>query len=178
MGSYLVSLTREPLSRLLVLAKATPRDDSLAMGEILRRFEPLTRSLTWNLCGTRCALRDDVANACRLGLVRAAHRELKTHSEDNSILWVSLLEGDEPADLGAAEDAQLERLEPWGDGPIARAVSTLSPDQQRLLTLRYVYDQPLHQIATASGTSVSAVSQRLATIHRQLEHAAELALAA
>jgi len=71
-------------------------------------------------------------------------------------------------------EALNHRLAPWGDGPLAEAVQELSPSQQQLAELRYVHDAPLEMIASEAGTSISAASQRLATIHRRIE----LALAA
>ena len=77
-------------------------------------------------------------------------------------------------EVEATETVVLEQLAPWGDGALAAAIGRLTVSQQVIVECRYVNDEELSTIARATGTTVSAVSQRLATIHRQLE----LALAA
>jgi DNA-directed RNA polymerase specialized sigma24 family protein len=42
----------------------------------------------------------------------------------------------------------------------------MTPTQREILDRRYIEDATLTEIARAVGTSVPAVSQRLATVHR------------
>lgn len=87
-------------------------------------------------------------------------------------LLVTLDEDHEPvADLG---ETLMDALAPWGGGVVDAAISRLTPAQQQTATMRYVDDLQLGEIANVNGTSVAAVSQRLATIHRTVA----LALAA
>ena len=58
-----------------------------------------------------------------------------------------------------------------GGGPVARAIATLKPAQRQIAVSRYVTDASVANIAQATGTTASAVSQRLATIHRAVETA-------
>lgn len=48
------------------------------------------------------------------------------------------------------------------------ALLILNVNQRELVLRRYVDDQPLGQIAADLGVTVSAVSQRLSTIHKKL----------
>lgn len=172
------------LPTLISLAQAAPGDDSAAMNEIIRKFEPFTRGLARGMTISEKDLYDDVANACRFGLVRAVRRHDTSRAGFPAYAerfmrgaglrrvkqlhrLTSVEECEDPVE--SFEEATIDRLAPWGDGPVAQAVRKLSPPQQRIATLRYVHDAPLELIASASGTSVSAVSQRLSTIHRKIE---------
>lgn len=192
MGSPLHSLGSATLSTLIGAAQAVPADDSREMNEIVRRFEPLTRRLARGMTASRRDLYDDVANACRVALVRAVRRhdlgragfpayaerymrgaglrELAEwrRDDDKNMGGVSLDDREAPLAPDFA-GAVADELAPWGDGVVAAVVRDLSPAQQTIVTLRYVYDAPLEAISGASGTSVSAVSQRLRTIHRVIE---------
>jgi RNA polymerase sigma factor (sigma-70 family) len=179
------------LSRLIALAQADSADDSTAMNQILQRFEPLTRRLARGLTASRNDLYDDVANACRSGLVRAVRRhdptrvgfpayaerfmrgaglrELKRwQRSDVELLGLAHKEGESVGNPDSANEVD-DQLAPWGDGVVAEAISDLTPSQRRIAELRYVHDAPLDLIASEAGTSVSAVSQRLSTIHRKVE---------
>lgn len=190
MGEY---SSYNSLSTLIAVAQDAPVDDTPAMNAIIHRFEPLTRGLARGMTMSRNDLFDDVANASRIALVRAvrrhdpsrpgfaayaeefmrgaALRELKRWQRQDALdeIAVTAAKEDLAVDRGNVERDMLDRLAPWGDGNAAIAIGRLSASQQHLATRRYVDDASLETIASASGTSVSAVSQRLTTIHRRVE---------
>jgi RNA polymerase sigma factor (sigma-70 family) len=195
MGTSPTVTTRASLNRLLAAAQEDDADDSPAMHEIVCRFEPLTRRIA-RYTTSDLSLQDDCANAARLALVRAvrghtagrpgfpayaakfmrgaAHRERlqwshQAQAADERVVSTNLDEenGKEPG-YEHVEDEVVERLAPWGDGDFATAVAALSPQQKAIVELRYVDDAPLEEIAEATGTTRSAVHQRLATVHRQI----------
>jgi RNA polymerase sigma factor (sigma-70 family) len=191
MGSLTCKTDSAPLPALIALAQADEHDDTDAMNAILRRYEPMTKKIASVLTTTNRDCYDDVANACRIGLVRAVRRHDPSRAgftayaqrfmrgaalrelhywSDTKTLPTSDPNAADPAG-GAVAD---ERLAPWGSGLIAELMANLSPEQQRIAALRYRLDASLAAIAGETGTSVPAVSQRLRTIHRKVE----LALAA
>lgn len=72
------------------------------------------------------------------------------------------------------EEEVIARLAPWGEGAATEVIESLDEDRLELLTLRHVEGVPLAVIADAADVSVSAISQRLSTIHRRLETALAL----
>ena len=182
------------LDRLLAVAQSCDVDDSPAMGEIIIRFEPLTKRLARSITEDHF-LRDDLANAARLALVHAVRRHDLTRQgfpafaelymrgavfrEYRALvtpsLELTLDESDlptEPAEEGKVFEIEtmiLERLAPWGDGAVAAAIDSLSPDQLEVVERRYIDDADLATIANERGITVSAVSQRLMVIHRNIE---------
>jgi DNA-directed RNA polymerase specialized sigma24 family protein len=54
---------------------------------------------------------------------------------------------------------------------VAATISELTPSQRQIASLRYVEDASLQDIAAVTSTTASAVSQRLATIHRKVAQA-------
>ncbi|MDX6452578.1 MAG: hypothetical protein QOH16_2627 [Gaiellaceae bacterium] len=196
MGSQDSRLQRSSLASLIAQAKTSTCDDTPAMNEIVRRFEPLARRASRTIT-SRASLFDDLANAARFGLVRAvrrhdpsvpgfasyaarfmtgaARRELSgwiRPFDDES--WEN--DGNMLETVGGAADESeiVDRLAPWGEGAVAEVVGALTSEQRRIVGQRYVHDASLAEIAATTGTSVPAVSQRLSTIHRKVE----LALAA
>jgi RNA polymerase sigma factor (sigma-70 family) len=166
---------------LITQAQAASADDSSVMNALLRRFSPLASKIAQALTDD-AALRDDLANAALIGLTRAvrhhdlgregfvtyATRYMRGEARRELERWVATpkaLPIDHPAVLALPAPADSSGSG-WGDGRVAGVVATLSRPQQRLLHLRYVEDAPLKLIAAAGGTSVPAVSQRLATAHR------------
>ena len=69
------------------------------------------------------------------------------------------------------EEKVLVQLAPWGEGQAAEVIESLDEPRLHLLKLRYVEDAPLTVIADDYEASVSAISQRLSTIHRRIETA-------
>jgi RNA polymerase sigma factor (sigma-70 family) len=178
------------LAFLIRKAQASDRDDTFAMSEIIRRFEPLADRLA-NRATTNGHLREDLRNAARLALVQAIRRHdgrlgfpayverymrgavnreyqrwlpPKVAGEAPAAEPVSTVEPDAAAIV-------IEHLALWGDGELAKAIEGLTPSQQGIVILRYATDASLKQIATVTGTSSSAVSQRLSTIHRAISSA-------
>lgn len=177
------------LGELIAEAQDPSRRDDRALGKIIRQFEPLVRKIGRTMANGK-PYRDDVENAARLGLTRAvarhrglvetfpayaklhmrgaARRELARWSEPDK--W-SLLELDELRNYDlTAGDLVEEAVDhhSWGFGDTADAIAGLRPDQQRLVTRRYMDRAGLAEIAAENACSVPAVSQRLTTIHRRL----------
>lgn len=185
MGSPYYRLSTLTLDDLVARAQASSHDDTPEMGEIIRRFEPLVTA-TASRASSDVSLRDDIANACRLAVVRATRshtlgqagfanyvkqyvrgeagrvRERLTRGLDPSLL-VPLGETLEVAsadDVAGAIDAAM-----WGNGAVADVLELLPHPQQALLELRYVDDRTLADIAVLWQVTESAVSQRLRTLH-------------
>lgn len=188
MGFLLHGLTAATLDQLLSAAQASESDDSAAMNEIIRRFDGLARKVARRATDLpeEC---DELANTARVALVQAVRNHdlrrlgfpsyalhymrgavararaaatavptgIVVHRIDDLHM--------EPSDHGF-EEMLVDELEPWGDGPIAEIVGALNPEHRRIIDMRYVEMAPLADIAAATGTTVSAVSQRLGTIHR------------
>lgn len=188
MGSpHTVSLTT-----LITDAQSLEADDSPAMNEILRRFQGLAARVAQRLTNDT-SLRGDLANAALYGLVRAvrkhdgrvegfiayaskymrgaALRELArmVPDTDSDLFLVPFAEHQDEGATEEINDLIDLKLCPWGTGIIAMVIEDLTDGQRRIVTLRYVDDQPLAQIAAVTGTTVSAVSQRLSTIHCSVE---------
>lgn len=179
------------LDELIEEAQADPRNDSPAMGEIVRRFDGLAKKEARRLTADT-HLQEDVANSARIELIKAVRRHdcsrpgfpayaricmrgAATRALRRSRSWgrwnpnvtVSVTDFSDPESEPIVPPMTLE-LEAaiWGDGPTAAAVATLSQEQQELLRQRYAKDQTLAGIGTTTGTTVSAVRQRLETAHR------------
>lgn len=172
---------------LVAEAQAELVDDSPAMNEIVRRFERLASKIAGSL--TDCPhLREDLANAALMAVVKATRRHtpgvngfvtFTTRYMTGAALrerksWMAQAKRDDIAiddaelDLPPAptvEDAA-DLGSPWD--ATHEAVSSLTERQRSLLTRRYVVDLDLAAIAAMEGTSVSAVSQRLHTVHKAI----------
>jgi RNA polymerase sigma-B factor len=189
---FVKDTARAHLTDLIKAAQSNKIDDSSAMNEIVRRFEGLTQRLARSM--TRSPhLQDDLANAARMGLVRAVRRHdqqrrgFPAYAEQymrGAVLreyqkWIfpevphsEIVEGADGA-LGVEnpQESLLDYLAPWGAGRVAMAIDQLTQSQRQIASLRYAEDASLETIATTTMTTVSAVSQRLGTIHRKVEQA-------
>jgi RNA polymerase sigma factor (sigma-70 family) len=185
---------RVSLDHLIEKAQSSDLDDTGPMNEIIRRFEPLADRLARHATRSRY-LHDDLRNAARVALVRAVRRHkpqqlgfpafaeiyMRGAVRREYERWLPPEREDEsatPAFVPGGHDVDevvLDRLSPWGAGVVATVVGGLAPSQKWIAQLRYVEDAPLERIAAVTGTTSSAVSQRLATIHRAV--AAALAAA-
>lgn len=185
MGFSVYAACNATLPELLVDAQAEGSDDTVAMNEIVRRFDRLTRKLARSMT-TNVHDQQDIANAARVALVHAvrlhdlmrtgfpayaeqhmrgaAARELGKLRDPKAMPTDPEILADRDRETGQSGTADVRN--PWGTGKTARAVATLSEPKLRLLRQRYVEEMLLKDIAAASGTSVPAVSQRLATAHR------------
>lgn len=185
MGFSVSGLREQSIEEVVALAQRDTSDDSPAMNEIVRRFERKATVIAETLTDD-IALRPDVSQAALIGLTPAvrrhqvgragfltyavkymsgaARRELHrwrtpmTASLSVPEVW--------QAACAVAAPVSCPGQRGWGYGRAAAALATLPERQRYLLTDRYVEDKPLGDIAMACGTSVPAVSQRLATAHK------------
>lgn len=190
--SYPQQLKSTDLTDLIAAAQADEHDDSAAMNEIIRRFDGKAQQIAYAVC-LRDSDHDDVANAARLALVRAvrlhqaqrrgfivyatihmtgaARRESQRLTRPQEVRLPSpdivRLDDRTPMALSLVSDSADDNLG-WGSGPVAEVIADMPPDQQVLLSERYIADLDLAEIARLHGSSVSAVSQRLKTAHRHI----------
>lgn len=190
MGFSISGLQGQPLDDVVGLAKRDSSDDSDAMEEIVRRFTRRATVIVMALTDDSGKW-DDMKQEAYIALTRAVrrHRSGRPGFPTYAIKYMrgaarrelQRLTGPAPESLSAPDvwDVASTVIAPtsqagrycWGYGPAARVVSTLAERQKELLTQRYVHDAPLTTIAANGGTSVSAVSQRLATAHRAVRAA-------
>jgi RNA polymerase sigma factor (sigma-70 family) len=193
MGLLYQQLAAAGLAELITAAQADDHDDSPAMNEIIRRFDPKARQIAAAVC-FREANHDDVASAARFALVRAVRRHHTAHGgfaayavkfmtgaarRESRRLACPQEQCYPGPDLGViadrtppvmrviAEATEADQRD-WGTGRIAKIIAGLPPRQQALLAERHIDDMDLARIARLHGSSVSAVSQRLATAHRHV----------
>jgi RNA polymerase sigma factor (sigma-70 family) len=186
MGFSRAHTATQELDVLVVVAQADPADNSTAMNEILRRFERLARKLGVEVARD-ASMQDDCANAALIDLVRAVRRHKPGTPGFPSYARISMRFAARrraqalrdytarhvPVDPDAGFFSALvtDNARPsasWDTERVASAVRDLRPAQQKLIERRYFEDASLGEIANEAGTSVSAVSQRLATVHRVL----------
>jgi RNA polymerase sigma factor (sigma-70 family) len=188
-GIFVFDVAHAGIEELVAEAQASPKDDTLAMNEIIQRFEGLTIRLAGSIRGAE-NVRDDLANAARIGLVQAVrHHDPKRGSFPGlakvymrgAVLreharWMvpetavaDITESSTTRTLGRDPANEVnDRLAPWGGSLVATAIAGLSADQRTIAELRYIEDAPIKDIAASVGTSGAAVSQRLGTIHRRV----------
>jgi DNA-directed RNA polymerase specialized sigma24 family protein len=182
MGSLYLWAAEASLEELVQAAQADTSNDTVAMGEIVRRFEPKALSLA-SFVTKDYHLQQDVANAARLGVVTAvrahtagtpgvaayvamtmrgeAYRAIGRNTEKgatvnpvDSPVWIS--------------DRNHVVEESVVDSDLGLLAQDLSIEQRSLVFARYVIGDSLGDIATEAGTSVSAISQRFKTIHKSV----------
>jgi RNA polymerase sigma factor (sigma-70 family) len=179
------NLESVPLEDLVGTAQADPSDANAAMNEIVRRFQGRAVYLATTLT-PRTSVHDDLVQVALIALIKAVRRHdpnragfttyarrymlgaakrlLKIETE------VECESTSEPTTMAAVEALAAPRPEPgtytWGFGPAGRILRGLPMAQRDLLTHRYIEDASLAKIAAITGTSIPAVSQRLATAHR------------
>jgi Sigma-70, region 4 len=178
------------LDDLIVEAQATDDDNSAAMNEIVGRFDGLAVQIGRGLT-VDPAFQVVLANTARIELVKVVRRHDLGASgfaayAKLSMKFAALREWKQTRRRGAAEspvdfdDPESEHLlgaevasalGPWGDGRIAAIISTLKPAQQTLLNRRYVDGDTLKDIGNDTGSTASAVHQRLDTVHRAVRQA-------
>jgi RNA polymerase sigma factor (sigma-70 family) len=180
------------LAELITAAQADDHDDSPAMNEIIRRFDAKARQIAGAVC-LHASHHDDVANAARLAMVRAvrrhqavrggftayaikfmtgaARRESRRLAHPQELCYPGPdlgLIADRTSVMRVMADGSVADQGGWGAGRVAKIIASLPARQQALLSERYVHDMDLVRIARLHGSSVSAVSQRLATAHRHV----------
>ena len=179
MGFSISGAQNAPLADLVAAAQADPNSDSIAMNEIVSRFELKAQRLARDRT-TDLHLQRDIANAARYAVVMAVRAHnltmpgfaayvVRTMAGESRRAFGRAVCQDEVA---VADDAELW-IRPSMPQPSSAIESDLGllaahlSDEQRVLVFaRYVRDADLAQIATEAGTSVSAVSHRIKTIHR------------
>jgi DNA-directed RNA polymerase specialized sigma24 family protein len=180
MGSLYVWAADATLEDLVEAAKAKDGNDSVAMNEIVRRFEPKALNLA-SFLSKDYHLQQDIANAARYGVVMAvrahtsgtpgvaayiattmrgeAYRAIDRNTEDHetvkpidSPLWTST--------RNVVEETTVV------DTDLGLITQDLSVGQRSLVLKRYIIGDTVSDIATDAGTSVSAISQRFKTVHK------------
>ncbi|MCW2670305.1 MAG: polymerase sigma factor, sigma-70 family [Frankiales bacterium] len=183
MGSLYFQAAEASLEDLVAAAQADPNNDSIAMNEIVRRFEPKALSLASFITSDR-HLQQDVANASRWGVVLAV-RAHKSGTAGIAAYIATTMRGEAYRSIGRNVDERVTTVSSdapvWADDDMAVEVTSVVESDLALLTAglddaqralvfdRYVACDSVTEIATAHGTSVSAVSQRLKTIHGKVE---------
>lgn len=165
---------------LIAAAQADPSNDSEAMTGLLRRFELLALKIGRGTAFTRDT-QEDAANAARWGLVLAV-RAHKPGTPGFPVFAQLYMRGEASRRSRALIDVRttptddLKVLDvvpevPHAEPPLdfGSAISVLTLDQRNLAVRRYVDDEPLMEIAVDLGVTVSAVSQRLGTIHKKIQ---------
>jgi RNA polymerase sigma factor (sigma-70 family) len=190
MGLSYSQLKTADLAELILAAQSDEYDDSPPMNEIIRRFDGKARQIAAAVC-LQEANRDDAANVARLALVQAvrahdvnrrgfvtyatafmtgaARRESKRLAYpaesclDDAYLAAVI---DNPRQYQMAGGMTVDVM--WGSDGLGKIIVDLPTPQQELLNERYVQDLDLARIAQKHGHSVSAVSQRLGTVHKHI----------
>jgi RNA polymerase sigma factor (sigma-70 family) len=185
----LFSATPESLDSQISAAQLSASDDTPDMACILARFEGLAIKISRALTAD-WSRQQDAAQGARIGLIKAV-RNHKAGTPGFAAYAARYMRGEaqrtlaftwsrdsfiDPADyeiLGKTESTSLDTSIEFID-----LISGLLPKQQAIVKARYLSDAGLRDIASALGISKPAVSQQLATIHRNLRNAAEMAVAA
>jgi RNA polymerase sigma factor (sigma-70 family) len=187
-GSFYSQIRHADLDDLITGAKSKTNNDSPEMGEIVRRFDGLAAAVAYGLTPDH-STREDLANAARFALVAAvrnhttgqdgfpsyakvymvgaAKRELKHWTKSALPDDVQRLSLDDELDADVLFKIHLGQspmaTRTWDSAEMVTAVERMKHDQKKLLQQRFVEDMTLGSIASVTGTTESAVSQRLAT---------------
>ncbi len=185
MDLALSGLHEAPLDDLVAAAQDAPADDSPAMNELVRRFQKRAMFMATMLT-RRTALHDDVAQAALIALTKAVRRHNRGRAgflayarlymlgaaKRELMRWAEPVPESlsEPA-IWAAACAVAAPQQPvgvhcWGYSRTAEVVAALPEGQRALLTKHYIDDVSVTLIALKAGTSVPAVSKRLAKCRR------------
>jgi RNA polymerase sigma factor (sigma-70 family) len=185
--------SRVGLRTLLAAAQAVTADDTPAMNEIVRRFEPLAKRFAGGLSKKTPAIYDDLLNAGRYAVVQAVRKhdgrpgfptfaEMHVRGAIYRVSLQMLRERGEMVSIDSAEDVASnsddvrdlhDRMAPFGSGAVAQTIGKMDATRQKMLMMRYAFDVEMKDIARALGVSAPAVSQRFATMHRMLRAAHE-----
>jgi len=185
-GSFVSGLGSIDLAELVGRAQSDPNNDSAEMNEIIRRFDPLAIKIGKQLTPD-WMLQDDLANAARLGLVKAVRKfnqksafaayakTYMAYAAKRELTWwkrSAAPEGSKPlheiedgeevtgAVFKAVLDAPLPADRTWGSARVARLVSNLSQPQRVVLELAFIEDFTVSEIAAMESVSPAAISQR------------------
>lgn len=166
----------QSLDDLIAAAQAAPTDNSPAMAEIIRRFTPAIVAIAANTTAD-WTLRQDAAQGALLGLVRAVQKHAPGTAGFKSYVRIymksaarravaAMLTNEIPSD--PAEMPEPVAASAGLPFEFEQMISTLTAEQKAVVHDRYVDDLTVADIARGLGISVSAVSQRLKTIHAAL----------
>lgn len=191
MGSYFAQNQQGELAALISAAQRNPTDDSPEMNEIIRRFDGLAIKVARSFTPDHF-LQQDLANRARMALVTAV-RKHKADRDGFPSYARAFMAGAAQRELGSwigstrSQEFSQVRLDDevdsdlffricmnqpgvadrtWGSASTTGAIRRLGPDQQILLEQRFIDDLDLAAIGSGSGTTASAVSQRIATALR------------
>ncbi|TFV62048.1 sigma-70 family RNA polymerase sigma factor [Geodermatophilus sp. DF01-2] len=163
---------------LLAEARAAALVDSPAMNELLKRYEPLIKSVVRRM-ERPASVFDDLVNGGRWGLVQAVlHHDGRRDGFTSYLMRYVRGEAERAVERHHVPEVPV----PSDDLPEVESsiylpgsadeeeifFDTLSSEQNVLVLARYRDDKSLAEIAKRHGCSVSAVSQRLKTIHKKL----------
>lgn len=177
MGFSVSEALEAPLAELICEAQSISSNDSTAMREILRRFEPRARRIVGRM-RPRDNDRDDLLNGARWGLVQAV-RKHDGRSDGFAAFASRYMRGEafQAVERARTDDIPLaEDLFPQDVAPTAEPdlpiipLDLLNAGQRRLVDLHYWEDKTYAAIARGEGVSLSAVRQRMLTVHRVLAH--------
>ncbi len=184
------ALSELSLDDLVAAAQAKSADDTEEMAEVLRRFDGAVRTIACSQTAD-VDLRQDAAQAARLGLVKAVRAHNLGTAGFTTYAW-RYMKGEA---LRAAKSMRTREsaVDPteygWPDRPPADAaldttfevldlLAVLTPEQRRIAQAHYIADLSYKDIAALLQISRPAVTQRFTVIHRSLRSAVEGALAA
>lgn len=175
MGFSVTEAMDAPLVDLIREAQAAVSNETAAMNELLRRYEPLARRVVARMA-PRDNDRDDLLNGARWGLVKAV-RNHDGRAEGFTAFMTLYMRGEAYramertacADIPLADDAFPEEVAPRSAAePLTIPIHLLSAAQRRLVRRHYWEDQTYAAMAREERVSLSAVRQRMLTIHRTL----------
>jgi RNA polymerase sigma factor (sigma-70 family) len=193
-GSFYLRIQRADLEDLVSAAKSKTGNDSPEMNEIIRRFDGLAGAVAKGITPDR-HLRDDLANAARMAVVSAVRKHTAGQSGFPSYVkaymigaakrelghWVKGELHEDQRQVGLDDEIDADALlkvhedqppaadRTWGSVQMTSAVGRVTPEQQNMLHMRFIDDMLLGAIADATGTTESAVSQRLGTALRTVQ---------
>jgi RNA polymerase sigma-B factor len=186
-------LSQMNLTELLAVAKADPSNRSNAMNEVVRRHQAEAKFIAIRVCFNDND-RGDVMNAALMGVVKAVRAHDGRQAGFKSYLRTTMLGearrmsvwlGDQVliSECDAFDEAVVreskmvpsivDNYDPEPYGGLTIAVGHLSDNQQVVVNDLYRNELTQAEIAARHAVTVSAISQRLKTIHRHL--AADLA---
>jgi RNA polymerase sigma factor (sigma-70 family) len=175
MGISVFEAIDAPLVDLIIEAQSVESNDTVAMNELVRRFEPLVRSVVGRL-RPRPNNYDDLLNGARWGLVCAVRKhDGRTEGFTGYLIRYTRGEAFRALERTSTPDL-LPGDEAFPEPPAAPAepdlpdlpLHILTVDQRYLLRCYYWEDQTYAEIARCHGVSLSAVRQRMMTTHKVL----------
>jgi|GEM_PF-5166126 len=180
MGSLYVWAAEAALEELVDAAQADTSNDSVAMTEIIRRFEPKAKQLA-SFVTKDYHLQQDVANGARWGVVMAV-RAHTPNTPGVAAYIATTMRGEAYRAIGRNTDARavvkpddspvwtsdacLVEKESVVNTNLGLLTQDLSTDQRGLVFKRYIMGDTMSDIADEARTSVSATSQRFKTVHK------------